>query len=417
MVISRRAFMQGAVALGAAEGFAAPAVGGPVEKGALKMKLGVLSDVHMTPKGSCAHWERALRELDQWGADGVLVCGDLADFGTIPELERVAKIWFEVFPDNRGSNGRRVANLMHYGDHDTSGGMYRNSRECVQAYPDEEQMKKVVIPLNDRKAIWERCFHEEWAPIVKKTVKGYDFVLSHFTKGEPGNYHGNNVPGLDEFMSRLKIDPDKPFFYSQHRVLKDTAGGPYAYGQDDGTARGLFSSKYPNCVAFCGHHHLTCAEELAIWQGEFTCVAVPSLSYNITLAGRENGYSLVDTYKSDPKYMMTGITNGSQGYFVLVYENAIDIRRWNFSSHAAAGPDWSVPLPVPGDKYSHARRARSEPAPEFPADVKIKVALAKDRSRDGEVRDFVVTSFPSSPATASTPRANDYEVQLLLRRG
>ena len=85
------------------------------------------------------------------------------------------------------------------------------------------------------------------------------------------------------------------------------------WGQDDGKVRKLFAEKYPNCIAFCGHEHLTSAEEAAIWQGEFTCVAVPSLSYCITLGGRENGYSLADKPYVEPKYMMPAIGGGSQG--------------------------------------------------------------------------------------------------------
>ena len=413
-MVDRRSFMQGAMAFGAAGTL--PAEGKTAPKGALKLKLGVLSDIHITPRNNVSRWEQALRAFDKWGADGVLVCGDLADYGTAPELKHVADTWFKVFPDNRRSDGKPVANLLHYGDHDCSGYTYRHCKPCVEDYPDEAAMKKLIIPLNDRKAIWEDCFREEWAPIVRKTVKGYDFILSHFSKGEPGNGAGNNVPGLEEFMAKQKLDPSKPFFYSQHRVLRNTAGGPYMWGQDDGKVRRLFAEKYPNCFAFCGHEHLTSAEEAAIWQGEFTCVAVPSLSYCITLAGRENGYSLADKPYVDPKYMMTGISGGSQGMFVSVYENAIDIRRWSFSANAATGPDWSVPLPVPGKKYSHARRAAEDPAPEFAPGAKLRLSTGKGKSRAGEKRDFVTVRFPTANATATTPRANDYEVQLENRR-
>jgi hypothetical protein len=286
----------------------------------------------------------------------------------------------------------------------------------VEDYPDEEAMKKLIIPLNDRKAIWENCFHEEWAPIVRKTVKGYDFILSHFSKGEPGNISGNNVPGLEEFMAKQDLDPSKPFFYSQHRVLRNTAGGRYVWGQDDGKVGALFASKYPNCVAFCGHKHLTCAEELAIWQGAFTCVTVPSLSYCVTLSGRENGYSLNHGVKSEPLYMMRAMHNGSQGYFVSVYENAISIKRWSFSFSAAVGPDWVVPLPLPNLKYSHDRRRAEDPAPVFASGAKVSLEKGKDVARSGATKDFVIVKFPVAKITEDTPQANDYEVQMEHRR-
>ena len=413
-MIGRRTFLHGAMALGAAGPFAANAIGKNREKGALKLKLGVASDIHITPRNNVWFWEQALRAFDKWGADGVLVCGDLADYGTIPELELVAKTWFKVFPGNRRSDGGKVENLLHYGDHDTSGFTYRHCKPCVEDYPDEEAMKKIIIPRNDRKAIWENCFKEEWAPIVRKTVKGYDFILSHFSKGEPTNLWGNNVPGLEEFMAKQNLDPSKPFFYSQHRVLRNTVGGPYVWGQDDGRVGALLASKYPNCFAFCGHKHLTSAEELAIWQGAFTCVAVPSLCYSVTLDGRENGYC--EHSSKPPICMMSNIGAGCQAYFVSVYENAIDIRRWSFSFNALIGPDWSVPLPVPGDKYSHARRAAEDPAPEFAPGAKLTLEVGKGESRIGSKHDFIVVKFPTAMATDTTPLANDYEVQLEHRR-
>ena len=215
-------------------------------RGPVRLKLGVISDIHITDWEATGPFRAVLREFDSWGADGVMVCGDLADYGVIPQLECVARAWFEVFPDGKGRDGRPVANLMHYGDHDTRGATYRRCKPCVKMFPDEEEMKKVIIRLNDRKAIWEKCFHEPWSPIVHKRVKGYDFVLSHFTQGEKGNERGDNTPGLEKFMAGLNLDPNRPFFHSQHRVYRNTACGPHVWGQEDGTTGALFATKYPN---------------------------------------------------------------------------------------------------------------------------------------------------------------------------
>lgn len=409
-MVNRRVFLQGTASFGAVVGL--PVVASGADKGKLMMKIGVISDLHIAPRNNVLLFKKALRAFDKWGADGILACGDLTDFGTSKELELVAKAWFDVFPENRRSDGAAVVNLLHYGDHDCSGGTYRGSGECVRAYPDEAAMKRLIIPFNDRKAIWERCFREDWMPIVHKNVKGYDFILSHFSKGEPGNYHGNNVPGLDKFMARIDIDHTRPFFYSQHRVLRNTAGGPLVWGQDDGNVRSLLSSRYPNCIAFCGHKHLTAAEEMAIWQGEFTVVAVPSLSYCVTLAGRENGYSLNDKPCDRASYMMRGLHHGGQGLFVSVYENAIDVKRWSFTFDGQLGPDWSIPLPLPNDRYSHDRRTVSDPVPEFAVGAELKVSLSNGTDRAGRKRDFAEVSFPAVKGSGEIPRANDYEVQL-----
>ena len=97
-------------------------------RGPARLRLGVLSDIHITDWEATGPFRAVLREFDSWGADGVMVCGDIADYGVIPQLECVAKAWFEVFPDGKGHDGRPVANLMHYGDHDTTGSTYRRCK-------------------------------------------------------------------------------------------------------------------------------------------------------------------------------------------------------------------------------------------------------------------------------------------------
>lgn len=416
--MNRREFLLGTAALAGAATVKAAAT--TVPEGPVRLKLGVLSDIHVTGRdATAANWEKALEKLDRWGADGVLVCGDLADYGLDVQLEVVAESWFKVFPDGRRSDGQPVANLIHYGDHDTSGYTYRGCPPCKAAWPDEEEMKRHIIRNLDRKALWERCFKEPWAPIVKKTVKGYDFILSHFTKGEPNNEWGDNVPGLESFFAKADLDPGRPFFYSQHRIPRNTAGGESCWGQDDGKTTKLFS-KMPNCFVFCGHCHLVGSDESAIWQDGFTCVEVPSLLYSVTRAGRENGYGGEwDLYFKEPALTMRFGDCGwrKAGLLVNVYDNAIVLSRWNYHDDAQIGPEWVVPLPLLKERpYNHAFRAENEPAPQFPAGAKATYRKTRGKDRAGLERDFITVEFPMALETAETPRANDYEVCVELQR-
>ena len=422
---NRRDFLMGATALAGIAGMRTAQAKGRipvVPQGPERLRLAVFSDIHVTGRDETQrNWEAGLRKADDWKADGVLVCGDLADWGLAEQLEAVAESWFRVFPAGRRSDGQPVANLLHYGDHDTSGYTYRGCPPCKAAWPDEAEMKKHIIRNLDRKALWERCFGEPWAPIVRKTVKGYDFILAHFTKGEKGNADGDNVPGLAEFLAQQRLDKKRPFFYSQHRIPNPSAGGPYCWGRDDGQTASLFSSKYPNCLVFCGHHHLTVSEEQAIWQGGFTAVAVPSLLYNVTLAGRENSsHTEWDSYFRSPALTMTrqagwGKTKG--GLFVTVYDNAIVLRRWNAHDDATVGPDWVVPLPLLSESpYSHALRAANDSAPTFAKDAAVTCRKAHGKDCQGVERDFYELVFPMALETAMTPRANDYEVSVELLR-
>ena len=416
MTSSRRAFI-GTAALACA----GAAVGAVPGKEKPNLKIGLLSDIHIIDERSTATFEKALRYFDKRGVDGVMCCGDIADWGLSDQLECAAKTWFKVFPDGRGADGRKVENLMHYGDHDTTGHTYRWIKAVADAYPDEEAHRKLIIPFNDRKAIWERCFKEPWAPIVHKRIKGYDFVLAHFTKGEPGNKAGGNNPGLENFFRSAKFSPGKPIFFSQHRIPLGTVGGADIYLPDDGKTTKLFSEEFPNVVAFCGNAHYVATEERMIWQGGFTCVQVPSLRYSVTLPGRENSSGSSYDPKTPPFSTMGRFDSSTtkHGLMMSVYDDRIVIERLDFEhDNMHLGADWVVPLPFGQEKpYDPAVRAAEEKAPVFPVGAKITLKNTKGKDRGGNVHEFVSVEFPLANSTPQSPRAEDYEVRLVQSLG
>jgi predicted phosphodiesterase len=420
--LGRRGFIASAGAFGLSSSSSALSA-------SLKLRFGVLADIHIKRPNSEVTFEHALRWFDAQKVDAVMICGDMADLGLIGELQLVADTWFKVFPKNKRSDGSHVEKLFIYGDHDT--GLRPDVLQRIVKDPD--RCVKESIPINNRKAIWESVFREPWEPIQLKTVKGYKFVLYHFTNGktavsEPG--YGNNAKGLPEFLEKHseELKGDKPFFYAQHRIMRGTALGPYAWGQDNGYSTQSLS-KFPNCVAFCGHGHVMCTDERSIWQGAFTALEVPSLSYLTTQPGRENGFNLFDWRWNKPKEsipikQMPRIDAGSesrpvgrQGYLVDIYSDKMVVARRDFINDVFVGPDWVVPLPsINGNKYSHEFRAKNDPAPEFSADAKVNVIHGKGMNRANEEVDQITVSFPPAPSTAITPRAYDYEVQPVLRK-
>ena len=99
-MIGRRGFLGStgafaAVAGRAARGDARPPV---ADIGEEQLRLGVLSDIHITDRRQQPYFEKALRQLDDWKEDAVLACGDLADYGLKQQLELLAETWFKVFP-------------------------------------------------------------------------------------------------------------------------------------------------------------------------------------------------------------------------------------------------------------------------------------------------------------------------------
>ncbi len=388
-------------------------------KDGLRLRFGVMADIHINEiPWSQKKWPAALKWFDKQGADAIMVCGDMADYGVEAELQRVANDWFKVFPNNRRSDGQPIVNLLHYGDHDMSHDIYKRLRksEMDKFYGGEKAMSEHLIWNRDPGAIWERCFHEKWAPVQIKNVKGYDFVLSHFTIGEPNNKWGNNTPELAPTLAAHKFDPKKPFFHSQHRIYRDTACGKYAWGQEDGST-GKLLSQYPNCIAFCGHGHFMGQQENSIWQGAFTALEVPSLSYlaGDTTREHENGYGSFlgkdkKQVRTSPPQMGHFFYGGvSQVYLVDVYDDRVVVHRHEVSTDLPVADDWVIPIDSSKRPYTHEAIAERAQAPQFAADAKAAWKVIKGKDRKGTPTEQLEVTFP----VATSPRAYDFEVAVV----
>ena len=424
--MNRREFLGGFGAAFATAGLrAAPSAGTQArDLGAERLRIGLLSDIHVTVEGHRAYFEKALRAFDAWKCDGVLVCGDLADYGLEQQLKYVADSWWKVFPDGKGSDGRPVANLLHYGDHD-SATWYDKRTEYPKVLGGADEAASLLFNGENHRKFWEKYFHEPFSYLQVKNVKGYTFILNHFRRGIPGNRDGNNAPGLKELVAGLKPDLAKPFFYSQHRPPRGTHYAPGSWGQDAGDTTRLFA-QYPNAVVLTGHIHRNAADERSVWQGAFNSVQVPSLSYNSTRPGRENSYSLTDEpfrppYQTLPRIKSHGGSN-RHGLFMTVYDRAIVFRRWNFANDVQLGPDWTLPLAsfaLPADEkpFAPSVRAKTCPVPEFAADAEATVRFTEGEDRGKAKHRFFQVEFPAAEKTDRTPRADEYSVILEMRRG
>jgi hypothetical protein len=224
----RRGFLKCALAAGAFPhlAFAAP-------EGGADLRIGILADLHLhDDAGTTRKLERALRFFREARVDGVLVCGDIAHNGLVPQLEEFAAAWQKVFPGDCGLDGMHVEKLFHYGDHDTGGKCHfrgdGTAEKLMEHYGCTRAGLDGMAIAPRRRETWERLFGEPWAPVMHKRVKGYDFVLSQYT----AEGH-NSAFGLGDFLKGFNPDPRKPFFYSQHRVLRNTAfvGGRVGKGK------------------------------------------------------------------------------------------------------------------------------------------------------------------------------------------
>ena len=102
---------------------------GMLSGGTPNLVLGIVTDIHLSIGRSNGAFvfagEATFRSTLEWfrdrGVDGVVICGDMADNGLVEELQAVARVWYEVVPNDLAPDGRRVERLFVYGNHDYEG--------------------------------------------------------------------------------------------------------------------------------------------------------------------------------------------------------------------------------------------------------------------------------------------------------
>ena len=414
-----------------------------------RLKFGVISDVHIKLAKDGHSFaagydtqtlEKTFIYFRDCGVDAVMIAGDIADIGCVRELKAVADTWFKVFPNDRAPDGHKVERLFVFGNHDVYG-----LKNAASIFEDPAVLRREVIEA-DPHAAWDACFHEEWKPYYKKTIKGFDFFCSHWQPGIWCNgYAETGCNGCaDAFRLMMeKSDPSKPFFYVQHPHPRDTVYGRDAWGVDDGTSTKLLSN-FPQAVAFSGHSHEPLTNERALWRGAFTSVATGSLRYlgassiynRSNDAGYENGACNVyapNVNRSDrgiyyarynaPKAMPdeAHASDIRVGQIVSVFDDRIEFEKREFVSGLKLSEDWVIELPAKAKSF--AARAKVAKIAQFAPDAELKVVRTKTKSRglkrgdiniEPEVKEALRFEFP--PANAGGCVA-EYEISAMNAGG
>ena len=347
------------------------------------IKFGVLSDLHITNHESAETFRKALRYYREQDVDAVMVCGDLADYGLVSQLKEVADAWYDVFPDDKGRDGRHVEKIFIYGNHDVDYlGFYGNpgTAELLMFAPGRtpRELNAESIARYGLSQAWEECFHEKFAPVYAKNVKGYWFVGAHWDTQ-------SGVRGLADFFKKNgdKLRGDRPFFYCQHPHPKGTVNRYGFYTHDDGCAARVLSG-YPNAVAFSGHSHTTLTDERSLWRGSFTSIGCSTLA--------ANGASTARIYeKLTPTE--NSLRPARQGLLVSVQDENIVIERRDFFFDETIDEPWVLETPMKVD-WEFKTRAANDPKPEFGAGAFIE-PFYPSLGQNGTLR------FPQALANAS----------------
>ena len=418
MNVNRRGFIGGLAALGFGGcrnlGFG---------RGAERLRVGILSDVHLmdpvptaascvsttywgpgTQRGwptSAATFRRALEYFRDRGADAVLISGDMVDLGLRPQFETLRRVWNEVFPDDRAPDGRHVEKVWVTGNHEWGGWKYN----CVKKLWPDEKTRRELSFVSDPAGFWKEYVGEEYRPIFVKEVKGYKFLCAHYVSRE-------GCPDLPKFVDGIRdeLAGDRPFFYVHHIHPKGTCSAPFA-AADDGTSTKVLS-QFPNAVAFTGHSHKSLTDERTIWQGGFTSVGASSLRFVQNSPGCDNGNETkTGGTVEEPLLPPMDAYEGRQGMFMTVYDDSIRLERREFLYGESLGDDWIVPLRTSERPFVPAFRAAHERAPEFPRGAVAKAVRESGKDRSGKDRSFVTVTFPPANPPLGEARTLEYEVR------
>ena len=403
-MVSRRWFIGGAAAFGAFGGnrFFACFGGEPLERP--KLRLGVVSDVHVCVYGSDKGvWgtellKAAFEYYRDRQVDAIVIPGDLADQGYGEGLRAVAKTWREVFPDDKLPDGRKVEKVFVFGNHDFGGAWYTDWGK--KRYASDAERAADNLRIHPEK-LWREAFEEDYSPFYRKEIRGFTFFGQHWDNGSRQQESGKVYPFGDLLKEHLadpknRPDPSKPFFYVQHPHPKNTCYGSWAWGHDDGVSTEVLSA-YPNAIALSGHSHYALTDERTIWQGAFTSAGCSSLRYGGTPAdemlpsGYENSGAGRNSWERDALKMMGAARDGRsrhQGTVWSVYADRIVVNRVDFPSRLPMGPDWVMPLPAAEPRpFSFVERARKIGAPEFAPGAKLEVSFFKAKTRGSKSPD------------------------------
>lgn len=369
------------------------------EKGEPELKIGILSDIHITTKESADTFQHALEYFRSRNVDGVLIAGDMADNGLEDQLKHVADAWYAVFPNDKAPDGHKVEKLFIYGNHDVS--KWESTRKMFAS--DEEFNANAIA--NHRESTWKKFFKEDYKPIYLKTIKGYHFVGAHWCSGK-------TIDGLAEFLgaNHSKLAGSKPFFYFQHPHPKNTCNGPYAWDPDNGTVTELLGH-YPNAVAFSGHTHDPLTDDRDLWQGSFTSIGTASLRYVLPIGPRENSH-VDDGPREDSQMPAMECSDGRHGMLMTVYPDCIALEKREFVYDEPLGNNWIIPLGVSGAPMSYENRAKTAQVPQFNQYDKVTLTRGMGKNREGIETKQVTVHFPSVLKKTHGCRAFDYEVQV-----
>ena len=199
------------------------------------------------------------------------------------------------------------------------------------------------------------------ARVVRRTVRGYEFVALHLS--HPEGYDDDEIAEFGQALSEaVSRDPSKPVFAVTHYHPLGTVNDSRQETKS-GALRRLFD-RFPQVVGLSGHTHGSLRDPRSIWQGGFTAVETGTLCY---------GSLGLEPPAANQISCLLPYGHESVGCLCLdVFADRIVAHRFDVRERAEIEPDAPWTIPWPHDPacapYRFDVRRAAEKAPQFPPD-------------------------------------------------
>jgi len=356
--LGRRDFLIGGTLLGLAAGAGARSGWAAEKKGAARLRLGIVTDVHFETAFELGlnqqMFRRALEEFKETKVDAVALPGDLIDRWTLAEFRAAMDVWVSVFGSPAEHGDGHVELVFATGNHE------------INARPDNiPKHPEWFCHPDNLSRTWREYFGEDYTEgVFLKRVKGFSFVCANW-----GHAKAEEIRPLIEEVARTTKRGD-PIFFLSHMPPVNTCYGSYRdRANEDGTEGAVYDAAFKgheNVVAITGHTHKANAHPRSIWQDRYTCLNAGSLTWT-EFAGWMY-----------PQGLFPETHNCKDAMLLTVYDDEIVVARHNVVHGFATGPDWRLPLPLERKTFPYTlerMRARAG-EPRFPAGARPQVSLA-----------------------------------------
>lgn len=308
------------------------------------LKIGIVSDMQLAPKGGSDVYDNAYRKTLEFfksqNVNMMINAGDYTDTATQKAVDNYAAILNEVYPAEQ-----RPVSLSILGNHDYWLPYFVDCWEI----PFKSKMQRRFLKATG-----------ETSPWTHKVVNGYHFIGFSPTNGnmDSSAYTDKIDWAREQIELAIQDDPDKPVFVITHAPPSDTV---YMSDEEDYSALSELFAQYPQVVSISGHTHAPLLEDRSIWQGKYTAVNTQCVSYVCFEKGMLCSGTDDASIEQNPMCMILEIT-----------DDALTFTRYSILTGEQQGEPWRIPQPIAQNLnlYS-ADRASRWGAPVFAQDAQF----------------------------------------------